>query len=158
MAGTPATVALTTAHIAFSIHEYVHDPRSGSYGLEAAAALGLPADQVFKTLITNVDAAPTVAIVPVNCTLDLKLLAAALGGRKAELADPAVAQRLTGYVVGGISPIGQRKLLPTVLDESALLWDMVYVSGGRRGMDIGLAPADLVDITHAITTAISRAS
>lgn len=158
MAGTPATVALTTAQIAFSIHEYVHDPRSGSYGLEAAAALGLPADQVFKTLITNVDAAPTVAIVPVNCTLDLKLLAAALGGRKAELADPAVAQRLTGYVVGGISPIGQRKLLPTVLDESALLWDMVYVSGGRRGMDIGLVPADLVDITHAITTAISRAS
>jgi len=149
---------LTTARIAFSIHEYVHDPRSGSYGLEAAAALGLPADQVFKTLITNVDAAPTVAIVPVNCTLDLKLLAAALGGRKAELADPAVAQRLTGYVVGGISPIGQRKLLPTVLDESALLWDMVYVSGGRRGMDIGLVPADLVDITHAITTAISRAS
>jgi len=149
---------LTTAHIAFSIHEYVHDPRSGSYGLEAAAALGLPADRVFKTLITNVDAAPTVAIVPVNCTLDLKLLAAALGGRKAELADPAVAQRLTGYVVGGISPIGQRKLLPTVLDESALLWDMVYVSGGRRGMDIGLVPADLVDITHAITTAISRAS
>ncbi|MEI8261269.1 MAG: Cys-tRNA(Pro) deacylase [Actinomycetes bacterium] len=158
MAGTPATVALTTAHIAFSIHEYVHDPRSGSYGLEAAAALGLPADQVFKTLIANVDAAPTVAIVPVNCTLDLKLLAAALGGRKAELTDPAVAQRLTGYVVGGISPIGQRKLLPTVLDESALLWDMVYVSGGRRGMDIGLVPADLVDITHAITTAISRAS
>jgi len=158
VAGTPATVALTTAHIAFSIHEYVHDPRSGSYGLEAAAALGLLADQVFKTLITNVDAAPTVAIVPVNCTLDVKLLAAALGGRKAELADPAVAQRLTGYVVGGISPIGQRKLLPTVLDESALLWDMVYVSGGRRGMDIGLAPADLVDITNAITTAISRAS
>ena len=158
MAGTPATVALTTAHIAFSVHEYVHDPRSNSYGLEAAAALGLPADQVFKTLITNVDAAPTVAIVPVNCTLDLKLLAAGLGGRKAELADPAVAQRLTGYVVGGISPIGQRKLLPTVLDESALLWDKVYVSGGRRGMDIGLAPSDLVDVTRAITTAISRAS
>lgn len=158
MAGTPATVALTRLGIDFSVHEYDHDPRSTSFGLEAAQALNLDPESVFKTLVVSVDTAPAVALVPVNCTLDLKAFAAARGGRKSELVDPAVAQRLTGYVVGGISPVGQRKSLPTVVDESAHLMDIIYVSGGRRGLDIGLAPADLIRATQAITAGIARAS
>jgi Cys-tRNA(Pro)/Cys-tRNA(Cys) deacylase len=158
MAGTPATVSLTRAGIPFSIHEYVHDPRATSYGLEAAQALGLDADHVFKTLVVMVDDNPAVGIVPVTCTLDLKAFAAARHGRRADLADPAIAQRLTGYVVGGISPIGQRKALPTVVDETALLLDRVYVSGGRRGFDIGLAPDDLLVATAGTTAAIARAT
>ncbi len=158
MAGTPATVALAKAGITYSVHEYVHDARVTSYGIEAAEALGLDPTHVFKTLIVMVDDSPGVAIVPVNCMLDLKAFAAARGGRKADLADAAVAQRLTGYVVGGISPIGQRKRLPTVLDESALLLERIYVSGGRRGLDIGLNPTDLLTVTGGATAAIARAS
>lgn len=158
MAGTPATVALSRAGIAFSIHEYVHDPRAASYGLEAASALGLDADLVFKTLIVMVDDTPAVGIVPVTCTLDLKAFAAARHGRRADLADPALAQRLTGYVVGGISPIGHRKPLPTILEETALLLERIYVSGGRRGFDIGLTPEDLLVATGGTTAAIARAS
>jgi len=156
-AGTPATLALTRAGIPFTTHAYDHDPRSSSYGLEAAAALGLDPAAVFKTLVAEVDGSPVVAIVPVSGTLDLKALAAACGGRRADLAEAATAQRLTGYVVGGISPIGQRRPLPTLLDESAILLATVYVSGGRRGLDIGLAPDDLLAVTCGAYAAIGRA-
>ena len=147
--GTPATVALTRAGVAFTVHSYEHDPAAASYGLEAAAALGLPPEQVFKTLLAEVDGALTVAVVPVTGTLSLKALAGAVGGKRAAMADPAAAERVTGYVVGGISPLGQKRSLPTVVDASAAAYDAVYVSGGRRGLDLGLAPADLVRLTSA---------
>lgn len=154
--GTPATVALARAGIGFTGHAYEHDPRAASFGLEAAAALGLDAGQVFKTLVATVDGAAVVAIVPVSGSLDLKLLAGAHGGRRAGLADPATARRLTGYVVGGISPIGQRTALPTYLDRQAEPLATIYVSGGRRGFDIALAPADLLAVTSGRFAAISR--
>ena len=156
--GTPATVTLTALGIPFSVHAYEHDPGTRSYGLEAAETLGLDPDQVFKTLIATVDGELTVAVVPVSGQLDLKALAAARGGRRADLADTRAAERATGYVVGGISPIGQRRSLPTVVDETAQLYDTVYVSGGRRGMDIGLAPDDLVRATGASLAAIGRSA
>ncbi|MDE0778515.1 MAG: aminoacyl-tRNA deacylase, partial [Nocardioides sp.] len=131
--GTPATVALTRAGIEFTVRGYDHDPRAASFGLEAAAALGVPAERVFKTLLVGVDGALTVAIVPVSGQLDLKALARAVGGRRAVMADPATAERATGYVVGGISPLGQRRAHPTVLDTSALAHASILVSGGRRG-------------------------
>ena len=155
-AGMPATAALARAGIAFTLHAYDHDPRAASYGDEAAAALGLTTDEVFKTLMALVDGEPVVGIVPVAGALDLKALAAAAGGRRAEMADPAVAQRLTGYVLGGISPIGQKRPVPTFLDESAVLLETVYVSGGRRGLDIGLAPDDLIAVTGGQYAAIAR--
>lgn len=155
-AGTPATLALTRAGVEFSTHAYDHDPAAGSYGLEAAEALGLDPAQVLKTLLAEVDGRLVVGIVPVAGQLDLKSLAAATGGKRASMADPAAAQRATGYVVGGISPVGQRKGHPTVLDESALGFETVYVSGGRRGLDIGLSPADLVRVTGATTAPIAR--
>jgi Cys-tRNA(Pro)/Cys-tRNA(Cys) deacylase len=154
--GTPATVALTSAGVPFTTHAYEHDPSAPSYGLEAAEVLGLPHEQVFKTLLAEVDGRLVVGIVPVAGKLDLKALAAAVGGKKAVMADPILAERTTGYIVGGISPIGQKKALPTVLDETALLHDTVYVSGGRRGFDLGLSPDDLVAQTQATTAAISR--
>ena len=154
--GTPATVALTEAGIAFSTHAYEHDPAAPSYGLEASQVLGLPPEQVFKTLLADVDGELVVAIVPVAGMLDLKALAAATGGKKAEMADPRLAERTTGYVVGGISPLGQRKRLRTVLDETAILHDTVYVSGGRRGLDLGLSPDDLLALTRATTADIAR--
>ena len=157
-AGTPATVALTRAGIAYSLHPYDHDPRSASYGLEAATALGVDAARVFKTLLASVDGKLVVGVVPVAGQLDLKALARAVAGSKAVMADPKLAERTTGYVVGGISPIGQRKALPTVLDDSALAFDTVFVSGGRRGLDLELAPADLIRITGAITGQIGRSS
>ncbi|MGZ4444836.1 MAG: Cys-tRNA(Pro) deacylase [Nocardioidaceae bacterium] len=153
---TPATVALTRAGIAFTVHAYEHDPAAPSYGTEAAAALGLDPEQVFKTLFTQVDGRLVVGIVPVSGQLDLKGVAAAVGGKKAVMADPADAERATGYVVGGISPIGQRRAHPTVLDDSALSFDTVYVSGGRRGLDLGLAPSDLVAVTKATVAPIRR--
>jgi Cys-tRNA(Pro)/Cys-tRNA(Cys) deacylase len=154
--GTPATVALTRAGVAFTTHSYEHDPTATSYGLEAAEVLGLPPEQVFKTLLADVDGVLVVAIVPVGGKLDLKALAAAVGGKKAVMADPHAAERSTGYVVGGISPLGQRKALRTVLDETALAHDTVYVSGGRRGFDLGLSPTDLVEQTNATTAALAR--
>ena len=154
--GTPATVALARAGVAFTTHLYEHDPAAGSYGAEAAAALGLDPEQVFKTLFTNVDGRLVVGIVPVSGQLDLKAVAAAVGGKKATMADPAAAERASGYVVGGISPIGQKRLHPTVLDASALDHATVYVSGGRRGLDLGLSPADLVAVTKATTAPIRR--
>ncbi len=156
MAGTPATAALTAAGIPFSEHSYVHDPANRDFGMEAATALGADPDQVFKTLLAEVDGRIVVGIVPVSSRLDLKALAAAVGGRKAAMADPAIAERRTGYVVGGISPIGQKTRHETVLDETAELWDVVYVSGGRRGFDVGLAPADLVRATDAAVADICR--
>jgi Cys-tRNA(Pro)/Cys-tRNA(Cys) deacylase len=154
--GTPATLALTRAGITFTLHEYDHDPRAGSYGLEAATALGLEPDQVFKTLLADLDGSLVVAVVPVSGMLDLKALARALGGGKAAMADPKAAERATGYVTGGISPVGQKRTHRTVVDESALLYDAVYVSAGRRGLDLGIAPADLVEVTGAITADVSR--
>ena len=155
MTGTPATVALRAAGIAFTEHAYAHDPANTNFGLEAATALGLDPDRVFKTLLADVDGHLVVAIVPVTGKLDLKRLAAAAGGKRAAMADPALAERRTGYVVGGISPIGQKTPHPTVLDETAELWDTVYVSGGRRGFDIELAPADLVRATGATVADIA---
>lgn len=156
-AGTPATVALTRAGVAFTAHAYEHDPRAAAYGLEAAEKLGIEPDRVFKTLLATVDGALAVGIVPVAQQLDLKALAQALGGKRAEMADPAVAERRTGYVVGGISPIGQKTALPTVLDESAILCETVFVSGGRRGLDLELAPDDLLAVTGGRYAPIARA-
>ena len=155
-AGTPATVALTRAGVAFTAHAYEHDPRAAAYGLEAAEKLGIDPDRVFKTLLANVDGALAVGIVPVAQQLDLKALAQALGGKRAEMADPAVAERRTGYVVGGISPIGQKTALPTVLDESAILCETILVSGGRRGLDLELAPDDLLAVTAGRYAPIAR--
>ena len=155
---TPATVALTTQGIVFTVHEYHHDPATPSFGLEAAAALGVEPDRVFKTLLAEVDGVGlVVGIVPVTGSLDLKGLAAATGGKRAAMAPPALAERRTGYVVGGISPIGQKTALTTVIDETAQLWDTVFVSGGRRGLDLELDPSDLLDITGATFADISRA-
>lgn len=154
--GTPATVALTKAGVDFAARPYEHDPGAPSFGLEAAAALGVEPERVFKTLLADVDGRLTVAVVPVSGSLDLKALAAAAGGKRAAMADPAVAERTTGYVIGGISPLGQRKALPTVVDSSALAHSTVLVSGGRRGLDLELAPADLVRLTLATTAAIGR--
>ena len=155
---TPAIHALLEAGIPHSVHPYEHDSASKlSYGVEAATALGLDPDQVFKTMCAFVDGHLSVGIVPVSGMLDLKAFAAALGGKKAEMAQAADAERSSGYVVGGISPIGQRRALPTALDETADLFDIVYVSGGRRGLDIGLAPADLARITNAVVGPIAKA-
>ena len=155
-AGTPATVALTKANVPFTTHSYDHDPSSGSFGTEAAEAMGVAPERVFKTLLADVDGKLTVAVVPVSGSLDLKALATAVGGKKAAMADPAAAERSTGYVLGGISPLGQRKPLRTVLDASALAFETVFCSGGRRGFEIELAPADLVRLTSAVTAAIGR--
>lgn len=154
--GTPATIALTRLGIPFVTHPYEHEQGARSYGLEAAQALGVDPARVLKTLVAAVDDRLVVAVVPVSTSLDLKALAAAAGGKRAALADPAVAERRTGYVVGGISPIGQRSTLPLVLDESALTHPTVFVSGGRRGFDIELAPADLLTATGGRAAAIGR--
>ena len=152
--GTPATVALTRAGVPFTLHPYEHDPRAESFGMEAAEALGVPAERVFKTLLAEADGRLVVGIVPVTGQLDLKALARAVGASKATKADPVAAQRSTGYVVGGISPVGQKRSLATVLDDSALTHPTVFVSGGRRGLDLELTPADLVRATDASTAPI----
>ena len=154
--GTPATVALTAAGIPFDVRTYEHDPRAVSYGLEAADALGVEPERVFKTLLASLDGRLVVGIVPVSGQLDLKALARALGGSKAVMAEVAAAERATGYVAGGISPVGQRRSHPTVLDDSALGFATILVSGGRRGFDLELAPHDLVAITGAVTATIRR--
>lgn len=153
---TPATVALRSAGVEFREHSYAHDPASRDFGDEAARLLGVDRDRVFKTLLAEVDGRLAVAVVPVSGKLDLKAFAAALGGRKAVMADPAIAERKTGYLVGGISPIGQKTALPTVLDETVELWDTVFVSGGRRGFEIELAPTDLEAVTQARVSDIAR--
>ncbi|MCD4534781.1 Cys-tRNA(Pro) deacylase [Nocardioides sp. cx-169] len=154
--GTRATVALSDAGVEFTLHAYDHDPRAESFGLEAAEALGLAPERVLKTLIASVDGRLTVAVVPVSGQLDLKALARVVGGSRAQLADRGDAERATGYVAGGMSPLGQRRRLATVVDESALAHPTVYVSAGRRGLDLELAPADLVRLTDASTARIGR--
>lgn len=156
--GTPATAALAAAGVPFVLHPYAHDPAASIYGLEAAEVLGFDPDRVFKTLMVEVEGKLAVAIVPVSGNLDLKAAAAALGSKKAAMADPKAAERRTGYVLGGISPLGQRQPSPTVLDESALAFDTILVSGGRRGLDIELAPADLLRLTNGVTGPIGTGS
>ena len=142
--------------MAHSVHSYDHDPRHGAYGLEASDALGVAPERVFKTLVAEVDGVLTVGVVPVAGHLDLKALAAAAGGKKAVMADVAAAERATGYVAGGISPLGQRRRLPVVIDSSALAFATIFCSGGRRGLEIELAPADLVRATGAQVAAIAQ--
>ena len=155
-ASTPATALLTKLGIGFEVRSYAHDAAVTDFGQEAAAALGVPAERVFKTLLAEADGRLVVGIVPVSRLLDLKALAGAVGARRAVMADPALAERKTGYVVGGISPIGQRTKLPTVLDQSATAFDTMFVSGGRRGLDIELAPDELARVTGATFAPIAR--
>jgi Cys-tRNA(Pro)/Cys-tRNA(Cys) deacylase len=155
--GTPALVALAAAGVPHTAHVYEHDASSPvGYGLEAAQVLGIPPEQVYKTLMATVDGALTVAVVPVTGMLDLKALAQAVGGKKAAMADRSAAERATGYVVGGISPLGQKSTHQTVVDETVWLFDTVFVSGGRRGLDVELAPDDLVRLTDATVADIAR--
>lgn len=149
--GTPAIVAATRAGVAFTVHEYRHDTRAESYGLEAVEKLGLEAARVFKTLVADVDGALTVAVVPVEAQLDLRAL-----GKRARMAEAAAAERATGYVAGGISPLGQRRTLPTVVDASAFDHETIHVSAGRRGLELELAPTDLVELTGARVAPIAR--
>lgn len=157
---TPAVRALTTAGVEFTEHPYEHDPAAQSYGLEAAEAIGVAPERVYKTLLAQTDLPANhglvVGIVTVTGQLDLKALAAAVGAKKATMAEPALAERTTGYVVGGISPLGQKRALPTVVDESALAHGTVFVSGGRRGLDLEVAPSDLVALTSATVADIAR--
>ena len=155
--GTPATVALTAAGAEYTVHAYDHDPNHPSYGEEAAEAMGVSPERVFKTLVADVDGTLTVAVVPVAGQLDLKALAAAVNGKRAAMADPTLAERTTGYVRGGISPLGQRKKLPTVLDASASAHPTICVSAGRRGLEVELAPEDLAKLTDAVLAPIGRA-
>jgi Cys-tRNA(Pro)/Cys-tRNA(Cys) deacylase len=154
---TPAIVAARKAGIVHEVLEYTHDPAAASFGLEAAAVLRLEPGCVFKTLVAEAEGVGLVcALVPVSGTLDLKGLADAVGARRARMADVADAERATGYVVGGISPLGQRKALRTVIDASALHHERVYVSAGRRGLELGMAPADLVRLSGAKTAMIAK--
>ncbi|GAA2865247.1 Cys-tRNA(Pro) deacylase [Paenarthrobacter ilicis] len=155
--GTPATAALTAAGVPFTAHPYQHDPANTNFGMEASQLLGIDPARVFKTLMVDIDGHLAVAIVPVSGNLDLKAAASALGSKKATMADPKAAERRTGYVLGGISPLGQRQHSPTVLDESAMSFDTILVSGGRRGLDIEVAPADLLRLTQGQTAAIGTA-
>lgn len=158
---TPATVALDRAGVDYTPHPYRHDPRAASYGLEAAEALGVDPDRVLKTLVASLDPGSgrpelVVGIVAVAAQLDLKALARALGGSRAVMAEVAAAERATGYVAGGISPFGQRRRHRTVLDSSALDHETVLVSAGRRGLDLEIAPADLVAVAGAVTARVGR--
>jgi Cys-tRNA(Pro)/Cys-tRNA(Cys) deacylase len=139
--------AVVRAGIAHKVHEVGHDPSVAAYGKEAAGALGAEPERVFKTLVASADGKLVVAVVPVTGELSLKALAVASGAKNAEMVDRPTAERATGYVVGGISPIGQKRRLPTVLDESAARWGTIFVSGGRRGLELELAAADLLELT-----------
>ncbi|NNG19036.1 Cys-tRNA(Pro) deacylase [Naumannella sp. ID2617S] len=155
--GTPATVALDRAKVAYRLHPYDHQDTATHYGEEAAAALGVPKERLFKTLLAELPTGELVtAIVPVAGMLDLKALAVAVGAKKAALADPRQAERATGMVVGGISPIGQRLRHRTVLDESARAFDTVFCSAGRRGLQLELSPEDLARVTGAVLAPIAR--
>lgn len=155
-AGTPATLALTRAGVTFSTHSYVHDASAPNFGLEAAAKLQLNPGRVFKTLLVETDGTLSVAIVPVNALLDLRALAFTVGAKKASLADPTFVERKTGYVIGGISPIAQKTRYRTVIDDSALGFETMFVSGGRRGLDLELAPMDLARVCSATFAPIAR--
>lgn len=152
---TPAVLALEAGGIAHTIHEYERGDDLHDFGREAASALGLDPDQVFKTLVIVADDEMVVAVVPVSCQLSMKRIAAAVDAKKAVMCDRSAAERSSGYVVGGISPIGQRRQLRTVVDETAELFDEIYVSGGKRGLDIGLAPADLIALLGAVVAPIT---
>jgi Cys-tRNA(Pro)/Cys-tRNA(Cys) deacylase len=152
--GTPATAIAAKSKINFKIHEYAHDARKQGFGTEAANALGIPPSQCFKTLVADIDGTLTVGVVPVDGSLDLKALAAAVGGKRASMADPVLAERTTGYVRGGISPLGQRKRLRTVIDASAEALPTMFVSAGRRGLEIELSPLDLAALTDAAFASI----
>lgn len=153
---TPAIDQAKKAGISFRIHEYQHDPAAESYGLEAAEKLGVEPARVFKTLVADADGTLIVGIVPVSASLNLKALAAAAGKKRAEMADMAAAERATGYVAGGISPLGQKKRLSTILDKSADAFETIFVSAGRRGLEIELAPADLIKLSTGEMAAIAR--
>jgi Cys-tRNA(Pro)/Cys-tRNA(Cys) deacylase len=155
--GTRATELLARLGIPHTVHRYSHDPRHPSYGQEASEALGVAPERVFKTLVADIDGQLTVGVVPVSGSLDLKALAAAVGGKRAAMADPVQAERSSGYVTGGIAPLGLRRPLPVVVDESALGYDTVFCSAGQRGLEIELAPADLIRAAAARTAAIARA-
>jgi Cys-tRNA(Pro)/Cys-tRNA(Cys) deacylase len=152
--GTPATIALDKAGVAYALHPYVHDPQSSHFGEEAAAALGVDRDRILKTLVADAGGELVVAIVPVARQLDLKALAAAVGTKRAALASPAVAARTTGYVVGGISPLGQRARLRTLLDASAERFETIFISAGKWGLQVELAPRDIVRLTDALVCTI----
>jgi Cys-tRNA(Pro)/Cys-tRNA(Cys) deacylase len=160
--GTPATLALDAAGTAFTVHTFEHTPGVTDFGAEAAAALGdVETDRICKTLLVTLDGGRhagslAVTVVPVTMTLDLKAVATAFGAKKAAMADPADAERSTGYVVGGISPVGQKKALPTVVDASVRDHATIFVSGGRRGLDIEIAPGDLVDVLGADIAPVGR--
>lgn len=154
--GTPATAQLAKQKVPHTLHAYDHDPRAESYGTEAVDALELDPARVFKTLVAEADGELTVGVVPVTGQLDLKALAAAVGKKKAKMADAAAAQRATGYVLGGISPLGHRSKLPVVIDSSAERFDTVHCSAGRRGLEVELAPADLIRLTGGIVFPIAR--
>ncbi|MEO3927427.1 Cys-tRNA(Pro) deacylase [Micromonosporaceae bacterium B7E4] len=153
--GTPATALLARQRVPHTLHPYDVAPDTPNYGAEVAAALGVPPERVFKSLVASVDGVLTVAVVPVTGELDLKTLATAVGGKRASLADRALAERTTGYVRGGISPLGQRKALRTVVDASAEHFPTIYVSAGRRGLELELAPADLIRLTSATTAPVA---
>jgi Cys-tRNA(Pro)/Cys-tRNA(Cys) deacylase len=155
--GTRATELLAKTGTPHSVHRYAHDPRHPSYGQEASEALGVPPERVFKTLVADVDGALTVAVVPVAGSLDLKALAVAVGGKKAAMAEPVQAERATGYVTGGITALGLRRRLPVVVDSSALEHDTVFCSAGQRGLEIELAPSDLIAMAAARVAPIARA-
>ena len=152
---TPAINELERCGVPFSVHEYERGESLHDFGREAAEKLGLDPDQVFKTLLVTVDGGQAVAIVPVSGKLGLKAVGRALGSKRVELCDPALAERITGYVRGGISPFGQKRRLPTVLDEMATVFDTIYVSGGKRGLDIGVAPGDLIRVLAATVADIA---
>ena len=147
---TPATVALTRAGVAFDLFPYDYDPDAPRVGLQAAEALGIAPEQVFKTLMVSVDGAPACVIVPSDCEVSMKKLAAVLGGKSAQMMRPADAERLTGYKVGGVSPFGQKKAVPTAMDETAILFDRVLINGGQRGLLLGVAPDEALRATDGL--------
>lgn len=152
MASTPAAVVLDAAQVSYRLHTYQHDPANTNYGAEAAAALGIDPLRMFKTLVVDLGTSRpelAVAVVPVAGQLSLKQFAQVMGAKRASLADPALVARSTGYVLGGVSPLGQKVALPTLIDESAQLWETIFVSGGRRGVDVELSPDDLARLTKA---------
>lgn len=154
--GTPATLAADKARIAYTVHAYEHDPNAASFGLEAAEALGIEPERVYKTLLVDTGDGLAVAVVPVDHQLDLKAAAHALGVKKVAMAKSADAERSSGMVVGGISPLGQKKRLPTFLDASMRRFEQVLVSGGRRGLDIELSPDDLAKVTGGDFVELAR--
>lgn len=153
---TPATQALIKAGISFTLAHYEYDPNAERVGLQAAEAMGVSPGEVFKTLMAELDGKPICAIVPSDEEVNMKKLAAALGGKSAHMMKPADAERLTGYKVGGISPLGQRKIVPTALDEMAQLYDEIFLNGGQRGLQIRIKPADLITALDCVVAELTR--